>query len=220
MECFIKKIFEGNADEQVHRQFVRFSRGSFLGRAALNLVKKDRIKLGGSFEFANDFVNLASELGDARFSGIILNRSEVSDLGAVKKKNSLSEYNVQDISSEKIKEIKNSYSMLLDADGQGFSLKMKKKLPKPGKSGELKIDDKFCILEADLRYWDKIKDFFMLPDCSRAKISHVYIIDEVVVDRNEKDFSKMRESARKRGKIVRKMIVDGQEIREEKSFEA
>ena len=49
MECFIKKIFLGKADEEAHRQFVRFGKGTYGGRAVLVLQKNDKIKLRGSF---------------------------------------------------------------------------------------------------------------------------------------------------------------------------
>jgi len=220
MVCFIKKIFEGNADESVHRQFIRFSRGRFAGRAALSLVKKESIKLGGSFEFANDFCDFVAETSEAKFSGVILSRSKIADFSG-KEKNGIFAYVVENVDSKKIREIKDiAYSMLLDAEGEGISLKMKKKLPKPGKSGELKIDDKFCILECDLKFWEKLKEFFMLPECGKFKVNHAYVIEDVIVDRNEKDFAKMRETAKKRGKIVRKTVSDGKEAVEEKRFEA
>jgi len=220
MVCFIKKIFDGNVDESVHRQFIRFSRGGFSGRAALNLVKKEKIKLGGSFEFANDFADFVAENSDSKFSGKILSRSKIADFSG-KEKKGIYDYEIEGIDSKKIIEIKDiAYSMLLDAEGMGISLKMKKKLPKPGKSGELKIDDKFCILECDLKFWEKLKEFFMLPECSKFKVNHAYVIDEVIVDKNEKDFAKMRETAKKRGKLIRKMVIDGREAIEEKSFEA
>jgi len=219
MVCFIKKIFEENADESVHRQFVRFSRGSFSGRASLSLVKKENIKLGGSFEFANDFCDFVAENSEAKFSGKILSRSKLDFPG--REKNGIFEYKVENVDSGKIREIKDiAYSLLLDAEGTGISLKMKKKLPKPGKSGELKIDNKFCILECDLKFWSKLKDFFMLPECSKFKVNHTYVIEDVIVDRNEKDFAKMRETAKKKGKIIRKTVVDGKEAIEEKRFEA
>ncbi|MBU3913582.1 MAG: hypothetical protein KKE50_05825, partial [Nanoarchaeota archaeon] len=190
MSCFIKKIFDGVIDEEVHRQFIRFSRGSFAGRAALSLVKKDKIKLGGSFEFANDFVSFAAENADAKFSGIILSKEQLEFPG--KPKSRIYKYDVSEVNSEKVRDVRNkAYSMLLDAESEGISLKMKKKLPKPGKSSDLKIDDKFCILECDLKYWEKLRDWFMLPECSKAKISHIYVIEDVIVDRDEKDFVKM-----------------------------
>jgi len=219
MACFIKKVFEKKIDEQTRKQFVRFSRGSFSGRAALNLVKNEKIKLGGSFEFANDFSSFVSELDkNAKFSGIILSKEDLK-LGG-RKKGEIFVNEIINLDSSKIKEIEDkAYSMLLDAEGNGISLKIKKKLPKPGKSGELKIDDKFCLIEADLRYWEKIKEFFMLPECKKAKISHTIIVEDIIIDKNEKDFVKMRENAKKKGKIIRKMNIDKQETSEEKIFE-
>ncbi|MBM3233462.1 hypothetical protein FJZ19_00025 [Candidatus Pacearchaeota archaeon] len=219
MSCLIKKIFSGKRDEQTHRQFVRFSRGSFAGRAALNLAKKEKIKLGGSFEFANDFVSFVAENSQAKFSGIILSKEDLGFGG--KKKGEIFQSEVENIESAKIKEISDKvYSMLLDGEGNGISLKMKKKLPKPGKSGNLKIDDKFCILEADLKYWAQVKDFFMLPECKKAKISHTIIVEDIIIDKNEKDFARMRETARRKGKIVRKEEIDGKEEIKEIEFEA
>jgi hypothetical protein len=229
MNCFIKKIFLENCDEQVHRQFVRFGKGTFAGRAALSLQKGEKIKLGGSFEFANDFSSLVSELADCRFSGIILSKEDVSDSLLIDdsemdigKKSGLNTYTASDISSHTILAISNKvYTMLLDAEGEGISLKMKKRLPKPGKSGEAKIDDRFCILEADIKFWPQIRDFFMLPDCNKkCKISHIYSISEIIMPKGEKDFAKIREMAKRKGKIIRKMEVDGKEEISEREFEA
>lgn len=218
MECFIKKIWQGKGEE-AHSSFIRFSKGKYENRAALSLQKDSKIKLGGGFEWANDFVNLVSELAGMKFFGIILSKEPLG-LGNEKKKSGIFEYNVE-IDSEKIKELRNRvYCMLLDASGEGISLKMKKKLPKPGKSGSLKIDDKFCQLEADLKYWPQIKEAFMLPECKKAKISHTYIINDLILLQGEKDFAKIRELTKRKGKIIRKMKIDGQESEEEKEFEA
>jgi hypothetical protein len=97
---------------------------------------------------------------------------------------------------------------------------MKKKLPKPGKSGDAKIDDKFCVLEADLKYWPQIREAFMLPECRKCKISHTFVIEEIILPKGEQDFAKMRELAKRKGRIIRKMEADGQQNSEEKNFEA
>jgi len=219
MSCFIKKIFLGKIDENVHRQFVRFSKGTFAGRAALNLKKGDKIKLGGGSEFANDFVEFVAGQENCKFSGIILSREDVG-LGG-RRKGDIFTSEVENIDSSRINEIKDkTYLMLLDADCSGISLKMKKKLPKPGKSGDLKVDDKFCILEADLKYWPQVLDFFMLPECKKAKVKHTYIISDIILPKGEKDFAKIREMARRKGKIVRKSEIDGKEEQKEIDFEA
>jgi len=217
MECFIKEIFNGNG-ERAHNQFIRFGKGKFENRAVLNLQKTSKIKLRGSFEWANDFVETASELTNIKFSGIILSKEKL-DLENEKIKSGVYSYEVSDINSDKIKEIRNKiYTMLLEGEGEGVILKIKKKLPKPGKS-EGKVDDKFCQLEADLKYGDKIKEAFMLPECKKCRISHTFEITEIVLPKNEKDFEKIRVLAKRKGKIIRKLEVDKKEEKEEKSFE-
>ncbi|GAG13546.1 unnamed protein product [marine sediment metagenome] len=217
MECFIKKIWDGKGEE-AHSYFVRFSKGSFENRAILNLQKTSKIKLKGSFEWANDFIKIISEILDINFSGLILSKEQLN-LDNEKKKSGIFQYEVSDISSEKIKEIGEVYATLLDAETPDIKLKIKKKLPKPGKS-EGKIDDKFCQIELDLRYWQEIKNAFMLPECKKCRISHTFIIEEIILPEDEKDFAKIREKAKRKGKIIRKLEIDKKESKEEKNFEA
>ena len=217
MECFVKKIFTGKMDEETHRQFVRFGRGKYEGRAVLSFMKNEKVKVKGSSEYANDFVELASELGDVKFSGIILSKEELNLQG--KKKAGIFEYEFSG-NSEDVRKIKDkAYGLLLDGEGQGISLKMKKKLPKPGKGGEGKVDDKFCQLEADIRYWGKIKEAFFwdISECKKARIVHAYNINDIVMPKGEKDFDKIRILARRKGSIVRKIEIEGKV--EEKSKE-
>ncbi len=212
----MKKIWQ-NRGEQVHSYFVRFSRGKFENRAVLNLQKSSKVKLRGSFEWANDFVNLVSELENINFSGVILSKEPLG-LKNEKKKSSIFEYNVS-IDSGKVKEVQDKvYTMLLDAESPGLNLKIKKKIPKPGKSKDTKIDDKFCRLEADLKYWSEIKDAFMLPECKKCKVAHSFVIESLILPEGEKDFAKIRELTKRKGKIIRKLEVDGKEAKEEKEF--
>ncbi|MCX6748305.1 MAG: hypothetical protein NT076_01750, partial [Candidatus Pacearchaeota archaeon] len=96
--------------------------------------------------------------------------------------------------------------------GEGLNLKMGKKLPKPGKGGDAKVDDKFCQLEADLKYWPGIKEtFFWDFDGKKATVTHDFLIDNLKFPSGEKDFEKIRVMAKRMGKITRKMIVDGVE---------
>lgn len=210
MSCFIKKVFENKVDEAGHRQFVRFGKGEYKGRAALSLIKTASVKLRGSFEYANDFVELVAELGNVKFSGIVLSKEKL-DFASGKMKTGLWNYDVSGIDSDKIREIKErAYYLLLDAEAPGISLKIKKKLHKPGKSGEAKIDDGFCILEADLKYWHKIKEDFLwdIPDCKKCKVKHEYIINELDMPKGEKDFEKIRLMTRRKGKINRVIEID------------
>ena len=141
---FIKKIFSGKADEAVHRQFVRFGRGEYRKRALLSLWKTKIIKVKGSFEFANDFVLFAAGLGDINFNGSIWSKEPLEELSASgRKKEGKWVYEVKGFSSSQVKNLApRVYCFLLNADSPGIKLRIKGKLPKPGK-GEDKIDEKF-----------------------------------------------------------------------------
>ncbi|MCX5704234.1 MAG: hypothetical protein NT066_07085 [Candidatus Omnitrophica bacterium] len=220
MECFIKKVFASKIDGEAHRQFVRFGKGIYTNRAAIRLVVGEKIKLRGGSEFANDFVNFVSEIG-GKFTGIILSK-EPLDLSG-KKKGEIFQYDVVDLDAGKIKEIKDlARAMLLDASAPGIELKMKKKLPKPGKGGSSKIDDKFCMLEADAKYLSAIKQAFFwdVQECKKASATHDYKIDDIIMPPGEKDFVKIRLMSKRKGKITRKLVTDGVEKIQEQNLEA
>jgi len=219
---FIKKIFEGKIDDSVHYQLVRFGKGVYKGRAPIMMHKTKKVKLKGGFEFANDFVLFASEM-NVKFSGFIWSKKEIDGLNGQKKAGKYI-YEVNDLESSKVREIaKEVYYFLLNAEGEDIKLKIKKKLPKPGKS-EDKIDSKFCQLEADEKYFDKIKnDFFWdIGDCKKVKAVHEYNIKEMVKPdmKDSSDFAKIRELTKRKGKLIRIVDCDGKEIKKEVDFEA
>jgi hypothetical protein len=167
-------------------------------------------------------VNLVSELGDIKFSGVVMSREPLS-LDNGKKKKGLFVYEISELNNPIIKELKDKvYVMLLDAEGEGIKLKIKKKLPKPGKSGEKKIDGKFCQLEADLRFYPQIKETFFwdISDAKKVKASHTYEITSLKIPENEKDFEQIRLKTKRIGKVIRKLEVDGREVTKEKELEA
>jgi hypothetical protein len=222
---FIKKIFENKIDDSVHKQFVRFGKGTYPGRAVVKITKQpDKIKIGTSFEMVNDMIEFCSQLSsNLKCSGIIISKEKL-ELPGEKKKTNLLEYNInQDLTSDQIKKIlEKCYSCLLDIESPGISLKSKKKLPKPGKAGDAKIDDKFCQLELDTKYWPKIKAEFAfdMPDFKKALAVHTYTITDIIMPKGEKDFEKIRILAKRKGKITRKLTIDKQETSKEKDFEA
>jgi len=230
---FVKKIINNQIDDSVHSQFIRFGKGEYKGRFPLSLWKSKKIKLKGGFEFANDFVKLCSEFGNCKGSGIVLSKKDISDMmveknikgNSEKKKGGLYYQNTlddQELTKEQLQELeKESYFSLLDLEGNDFKLKIKKKLPKPGKN-EDKIDDKFCQLEADEKYYLKIKeDFFWdAPETKKIQIKHTLVINSIIMPENEKDFAKIRELSKRKGKIIRKLNVDEKELIKEYNFEA
>jgi len=228
---FVKKIFLSETDDSVHKHFIRFGKGEYNGRFILNLWQTKKTKVKTSFEFANDLVSFCSQLGNVKVSGIISSKQDISNImsensieGSSETKKGIFQNTIpeQELSGEQLKElIKEAYFTLLDIEGDGFQLKIKKKLPKPGKSEE-KIDDKFCQLEIEEKYHERVKeDFFWdLPNVKKARITHSLNIMDIIYPKNEKDFAKIRELAKRKGKITRKITIDGNETSNQKDFEA
>lgn len=229
---FIKKILNGEIDESVHRQFIRFGKGKYPKRFPISLWKTKKIKVRAGFEFVNDLVLLCSKLGNAKVSGMTLSKTNLSELmsqnniegdseakkGGLYFKNNIPD---QELKKEQLRELeKASYSTLLDIEGEGFKLKIKKKLPKPGKS-EKKIDDKFCQFEAENKFYSLIKEelFWDMPEAKKIEISYTVMVQEIVMPKGEKDYAKIRDLSKRKGKMIRKVNIDGQETTKEIDFE-
>jgi len=73
---FIKKIFNGEVDETVHFQFIRFGKGDYKGRFPLSLWKTKKVKLRTSFEFVNDIVLLCAKIGNCKVSGEVISKDD------------------------------------------------------------------------------------------------------------------------------------------------
>jgi len=169
---FIKKIFLDKADNEVHKQFVRFSKGRFANRAIARIKKGKKISI--------------------RTKPVSLSKSELINL------------------YEKYKDI----FLLLNLECGNCSLKCKQNLPKPG-SGKQSEDEAemkkvdFCkaVFEKDLSeefIWEK-KDF------KEAEASHIFVIDELVVPKElENDYARARIEAKRKGKIIRELTIDGE----------
>jgi len=227
---FIKKIFHGEVDKKTHNQFVRFGKGTYENRAVIKLQKSKDIKVSSTLEYANDFVELIAGISDARFTGIMLSKENLEEFFKSKdrealesKKAGLYVYNVNEIESKIINEIKEKvYYFLLDAKVEGIEFKCKKKLPKPGKSNT-KIDDKFCVLRADLKYWPKIRDEFFsdVPEnAKKVNVKHTFEIKNIITPLGIKDYEQLRVLSKRAGKITRFLEIDKQESKKECEFEA
>jgi len=218
---FIKKIFSGKIDESVHKQFIRFGKGEYRRRSLLSIWKTKNVKIKSSFEFVNDFVLFVAGLHDFTFNGVMWSKEQIPGLKGVKKEGKIV-YNISNFTSSQIKEIAHLvHYFLLNVDGPGIKLRIKSKIPKPGKS-ENKVDDKFCQLEIEEKYYAAAKaDFFWdLPECKKASVEHTFIVKDIVTPKGETDYAKIRELAKRKGKIVRIANIDGKEIRKEIEFEA
>lgn len=214
MESFLKKVLTNKGDEYTHRYFVRFGKGQYNRRFLISLNKvAGKIKIRASFELANDLVKFVSEINkNLKFSGNILTKDKVSGFEGKKKAGVF----VYEISESGIDQFENAYYYLLDLNHPEIVLKIKKNLPKPGKAEE-KIDDKFCALDLDLKYLPQIKETFFwdVAECKKVKIEHDVIIEEIEFPKDEKDPVKIRELAKRVGKIVRRINFDGKDTSRE-----
>ena len=198
---FIKKLFENNVDEEVHKQFRRFSKGVFEERALIKIKKsKKGFKIYTSFEFINDLVELvASKVEKADVSGRVIKNRKKTEIN-------------ESLSGEEIKRLlEENDSCLLNIKGDGVELKCKKSLPKPGST----LDGKFCKASLPLDFLNEFA-FDIEEDFKDLVIKHRFVIDELVVPEEYKnDFAKAREMAKRKGKLVREIEVDGKKIEKE-----
>lgn len=228
---FIRKIFQGEIDEAVHSQFVRFGKGRFESKAVISARCNGKINLSTTFEFANDLVLFAAELAEKlSVSGIILSKQSNADLegllGKPEKKKNLFSFSVaKELSLGELEKIaKAAYYMLLDCNAPGISLRIKKKLPRPKQQRGTKppkIDDKFCVLELDKKFQQQLINEFLFDikgGFKKVRIDHCYVIDDIIIPKDERDFALVRLLAKRKGKVIRHAIVDGKEISSEKSF--
>jgi len=233
---FIKKIFEGKIDEEVHQQFQKFSKGLYKDRALIRAKSsKKGYAISTTCEFANELVKtMAEKLGSnkAKTSGCVVSTSDLTgilDFQDKKQFMGIKQYIInRDMSGEEILSLLNRLPkafFALSFNAGGSELKIKPKAPKsakPGSKGGEKPKIDFCKIKTD----DKnIAESFIfeMPNWKEAEICHDFMIDELVIPeelKKEKDFAKIREAAKRKGKIIRTSVIDGKEIRKEVEFEA
>ncbi|MEK6826874.1 MAG: hypothetical protein AABX99_00115 [Nanoarchaeota archaeon] len=232
---FIKKVFDKKIDEEVHLQFQKFSRGEFPNRAIVKVKKvKDKITISTTAEFANELVRLIAEkLGSnkTKVTGAIISTLDLGkqiDFNTRKQFMGIKQYGIErDMSGKEILEMLEKFPKVFFA--LSFSsgeevLKIKAKAPKsakPKNKDEAPAPD-FCkLITTD----EKIaKDFvWETNDFKLAEIYHDFIIESIVIPnslKEEKDFAVVREKSLRKGKILRRAIIDGKETKEEIQLEA
>ena len=239
MEFFIKKIFEGKTDDLVHLQFQKFSRGEFKHRAMIIAKAGKEFRINTTPEFANEFVRYLAEMlgsGSTNVQGIVVStRNLTGELDFQDKKQfmgvkqyvinkSMTGNQILDLCNK----LPNSFIGLSFKVGE-TELNIKPKAPKsakPSTKGESSPKVNFCKLKTNdnklinsLIFDSEAKGF------KQIEISHDFIINEIFVsDKLKKeagdDFAKIKEMALKKGKIIRRLNIDGKEIVKEKEFES
>jgi len=230
---FIKKIVDNNVDELTHLQFQKFSRGIFKNRAVLKVKKnKNKYTISSTGEYINELVReMAEKLGNEKtnMTGAVISTSDLTGkLDFTDKKQfqgvkrylidtEMSGYEVIKILDEFPKAIC-ALSFIVGTD----KLKIKPKAPKmgvPGKNGEYPKTDACKLITTDAKIGESF--IFETKDFKLAEINHTIIIDKVIMpESDEKDFARIRELAKKQGKLIRISKIDEVESTKEYEFTA
>ncbi len=232
MENILRRIFNGNVNERDHEEFIKFSRGEFKDRYLIEAKKqKDKWSIKTSYEFANYFVKegLNNFQGNIKVQGVIvytgaltnskINVERVKQFMGIKQYIINGEASAQDILELMKEHPKAFYALTFSAPG--YELKIKAKAPKSSKPStkggeEPKAD--FCSLKTTNK--EIVKDlFFDVDNFNEIKAKHNIKINDIVMPKDIEDPVKMRELAKKKGKIIRELTIDGRKDIKEKDFE-
>jgi hypothetical protein len=238
MECFIKKIWQGKIDEQVHNEFIKFGKGNFSYKYLIEAKKqKDKWHIKTSNEFANYLVLKCLETlrqGErVEVKGIIVTTLDIEkdidfDIEDIKKFMGIKKIIVNtEIEKEKLMNIMEKNPRVfyaLSFKTPFCELKVKEKTPKsvkPSSKGEKAPSADFCSLKTSDE--DIIQDlFFDVPNFQEIKINHTLEINKIIYPENTKELKpkEIRERAKRQGKIIRETNVDGIQEFKEKEFVA
>ena len=232
----IKKIFEGISDDEVHNDFLKFGRGEFKNRYLVEGKKQpNKWTLKTGPEFANYLVKecLNKTAPEINAKGILVTTNNLGtdeEIGfSIKKRSNFQGIRKLEIDTKidvaKLKALMEKYPRVfyaLSFSGDNFDLKVKAKAPKSGKPGKESEEGpraSFCTLKTND---EKIVKhlFFDVPEFKEVIINHTVVVADIVYP---KDFATMkpeavREQSKRKGKIIRKIIVDGKEEIKEKDF--
>lgn len=229
---FIKKLVEGKPDEGIHIQFQKFSKGEFRNRAVMKASKTaGKYNINTTYEFAGDMMEImAKKLGDKKtmVEGVIVSTSDLTgqiNFTGKKQFMGVKQYLIKsEMSGKEILDICEKFPRAFI--GLSFKvgddeLKIKQKAPKsakPSTKEDQRPNPDFCKLKTtDINV---VKDFiFEVPEFKKAEITHHFMITDLVIPKNEKDFAKMREMAKRKGKIVRDALIDEKSYKKEIDFE-
>lgn len=226
-KTFLQLATENSTDPLVHARFTRFSVGEFEREAILMAQSKKNLKIQTGYEYANDLSLIACELlGDnAKISGeavLVAAKSDpskdIEEAGFKIKANRGKKYTLTfDLTAKELAKAVNklgTYAFLFTKFNcdPSIKLKMKSSPPKPGS-----ITEKFCTIQVDLKHALTLIDALLFDvkerDFKKAEINHTFNIEDIVIPKEyENDFAMARLHAKKKGKIARKITLDGKEI--------
>jgi len=225
-------------------QFQKFSKGEFTGKAMVRIKNsKGKFNISTTAEYAKEFImTLAEKLSDksVQVSGALISALNLEGFDYQEKKSAIgvNKYLIdKEMSGIKILELCEKVPKAffgLSFKTEDFDLKVQPKSPKSskGSSSGKKEGKKTKINFCKLKTTDKniVKNLlfdkeFENLNFKNVEIKHDFIINEIIINEELKqeyknDFAKIREKAKRKGKIIRRINVDEKEIVKEVEFEA
>ncbi len=232
---FIKRVFEKKVDEETHRQFSRFSKGTFENKALLDINITGRgIKLKTSSEFINELVNLLAQTvkGSVPVKGTIFSTKNLSKESKVEFSEIKSAIGIrkhildQELSKEDLLYLCKTFpdaSFNLSFSTEYGSLTIKEKAPKAAKAGKGDEEPKadFCVLYTEDSKLLGDYAFDVNPPFKKLFIKHTYLISDITIPSEYKnDFAMARKMGFRMGKVTRYITIDGKEEKHETELNA
>jgi hypothetical protein len=188
------------------------------------------ISIVTSAEFANELVlGVAELMGDGektKVTGAIVSTRDLTNEIEFKEKKQfqgVKRYILDtEMSKEKILNLCKNFPkvfLALSFKIEGTELKIKPKAPKSPKSKNKEESPKadFCRLKTNSS--ELINNYlFDIENFKKVRISHDFIIEEIILPEGEENPLKMRELAKRKGKIIRKINLDDSEKIKEVNF--
>jgi hypothetical protein len=232
----IKKIFEKTIDEEVHSDFLKFSRGEFKDKYLIDAKKqanKWSVKAGS--EYANYFVKsgLSGCNGEVKVTGIISTTLDLADeipfeIEKVGNFQGVKKYVINTmVKPSDVISLIDKYPRVffaLSFSNSDMDIKIKAKSPKSGKPGkgdeEAKAD--FCTIKTSKKGVIEELFFDVGFDWKEISINHTIVIDGIVYPENAASLkpAEVRERAKRKGKLIRRIIADGSTKTSEANFVA
>lgn len=239
MDCFLKKVFEGKAenDELCHIQFMKFSRGEFKDKAVMNFSKnKNGYAISTTAEYGNEFVRAMAEKlenNKTKVTGVIVSTRDLTgeiNFSGKKQFAGVKQYIIDsEMTGNELMGLCNRfpYSFLgLSFSCNGSELKIKPKAPKSGKPSTKASDPQnvkadFCKLITNDK--NLARNFIFDSEVNldmnkKVQINNIFVVNDIILPPGEKDPAKMRELAKRKGKILRTLNIDGNIIKKESEF--
>jgi hypothetical protein len=233
----VKKIFDGEFDEEVHSDFLKFGKGEYKNKYLLSGKKqasKWAVKAGA--EYSNFFVRNCLEKisGSVEAKGVIVSTTDLRDeiKFEIKKAGNFQGVRKLQIDTEidpaEIFDLMERFPrafFALSFKGDDFALKIKPKAPSSGKPGKASEDGPkadFCTLKTTNKEVLRELFFDVGTDWTEVSVNHTINVTGIEYPANMAELkpTEVRMLAKRKGILTRTAIVDGVEKVSEANFVA